>query len=156
MKLLKNFNYLFLLLVLLLCTNCKSNFNYDDLPKITYENVLNLNGEYLVVCYQTNCENCDKLKDIMDEYSKYSLDNSTAMQLYGLSINLSINKKICLLSSESYPSDMMNTTDYTKIKVKSTPSLLVIKNHQLIKVISDYNTEKPVTETKNYLNQLMK
>jgi hypothetical protein len=49
----------------------------------------------------------------------------------------------------------MNTTNYKNVKVKSTPALMVVKDHTLIKVISDYSTQRPVTDSKTYLNSLM-
>lgn len=146
---------IFVLFFFVFISSCKSNdFSYDELDKITYKNILSLNDEYIVVCYQTNCPNCEDLKPDIQKYNEYSKKKKT-MPLYGLSINLSINKDICLLKEETYPLDMLNTTDYQKIKVRATPSILVIKNHTLVKVISDYNTEKPVTDTRNYLNSLM-
>ena len=136
-------------------TSCKKNdFNYDDLNKITYENLLNLNGTYLVIGYQANCPNCEKLKDSVSEYVNYLKDHD-GTRIYAININLSINKDVCLLSTDVYPSDMLGTKDYTKIKIKATPSLFVITDHSLVKVISDYNTQKPVTDIKAYLKTLM-
>ena len=148
--------FIFLLLTIISITSCKKKeFSYETLDSIVYENILSLNGDYLVVCYQSNCDNCENLKDTIKTYYNYTKKHSDAMPIYGININLSINKKICLLSSESYPSDMINTDDYTKVKVKSTPALLIISNHKLVKVISDYSTQRPVTDSKAYLNNLM-
>lgn len=153
----KKIIYLFLTILLLFTfSSCKKkDFDYSNLDSIVYENILNLNGNYIVVAYQANCENCDNLKDTIYDYYNYTKKNDSAMKIYGININLAINKDICLLSTDTYKTDMLNTTDYQNIKVKSTPSLFVINNHKLVKIISDYNTRKPVTDSKTYLNSLM-
>lgn len=149
-----------ILIVLISClsiSSCnKTDFTYSDMNKITYENLLSLPGKYIVVAYQANCSNCEKLLPSVAEYYQYANEHSDAISIYAININLKINQKIILTSDKEYPSEMINATDYTKIKVKATPSIMVIANHKLIKVISDYNTQKPVTDGKAYLEGLMK
>ena len=137
-------------------TGCKNNFSYDDMDKVTYETLLNLPGSYIVVAYQADCPNCEKLKESVADYCKYAEKHDDAMPIYAINVNLAINKKMLLKSTESYPSNMLNTKDYKNIKIKATPSIMVIKNKTLIQVISDYNTTKPVTEGNNYFKELMK
>ncbi len=152
-----------LILILIVLVSCfsvssckKDDFTYSKLDKVTYENLLSLPGKYIVVAYQANCDNCEKLLPSVAEYYRYTEKNSDAIKIYAININLKINQKMLLTSDQEYPSNMINTTDYTKIKVKATPSIMVISNHKLIKVISDYNTQKPVTDGKAYLEGLMK
>ena len=78
------------------------------------------------------------------------------MKIYAINVNLAINKKMLLKQTESYPSGMLNSKDYKNIKVKATPSIMVINNKTLVKVISDYNTQTPVTDGNNYFKELMK
>ena len=78
------------------------------------------------------------------------------MPIYAINVNLAINKKMLLSSSDSYPSNMVGTTKYTNIKVKATPSIMVISNGKLEKVISDYNTKTPVSDAQKYFEELMK
>ena len=49
-------------------SSCKEELNYDDMDKVTYETMLNLSGSYIVVAYQANCPNCEKLKGVIAEY----------------------------------------------------------------------------------------
>lgn len=137
-------------------SGCKSKFTYDEMDKVTYETLLDLKGSYIVVAYQANCENCEKLKGVIYDYIKYTEDHPEAMPIYAININMAINKKMLLLSTEDYPSNMIGTTNYKNIKVKTTPSIMVVKNKTLTKVISDYNTLTPVTEGKTFFNELMK
>lgn len=138
------------------CSGCDSDITYDDLDKIVYENLLSLPGKYIVVAHQTNCPNCEDLLPMIQDYYDYAKDNEDAIPIYGINVNLKINKDMLLKGSESYPQNMVGTTDYKKVKVKATPSIMVISNGKLIKVISDYTTERPVSEGKAYLQQLMK
>ena len=69
---------------------------------------------------------------------------------------MAINKKMLLLQEEDYPSNMIGTTNYKNVKVKATPSIMVIQNKTLVKVISDYNTLTPVSDGKEYFKELMK
>ena len=78
------------------------------------------------------------------------------MPIYAINVNTAINKKMLLLKNEDYPSKMIGATNYKNIKVKATPSIMVIKNKELVKVISDYNTLTPVTDGKTYFKELMK
>jgi hypothetical protein len=126
------------------------------MDKVTYETLLNLPGSYIVVAYQADCPNCEKLKDSVAKYIKYANKNDDAMKIYAINVNLAINKKMLLKQTESYPSGMLNTKDYKNIKVKATPSIMVINNKTLVKVISDYNTQTPVTDGNNYFKELMK
>ena len=150
---------LILLIVFIsLCSlsGCKSKFSYDDMDKVTYETLLNLTGSYIVVAYQADCPNCEKLKDSVAKYIKYANKHDDAMKIYAINVNLAINKKMLLKQTESYPSGMLYTKDYKNIKVKATPSIMVIENKTLVKVISDYNTQTPVTDGNNYFKELMK
>jgi thiol-disulfide isomerase/thioredoxin len=126
------------------------------MDKVTYETLLNLPGSYIVVAYQADCPNCEKLKDSVAKYIKYANKNDDAMKIYAINVNLAINKKMLLKQTESYPSGMLNSKDYKNIKVKATPSIMVINNKTLVKVISDYNTQTPVTDGNNYFKELMK
>ena len=137
-------------------SGCKSKFTYDDMDKVTYETLLDLKGSYIVVAYQANCENCEKLKGTVYDYIKYVKKNPTAMPIYAININMALNKKMVLLRDEDYPTNMIGATNYKNIKVKATPSIMVIKNKELVKVISDYNTLTPVTDGKTYFKELMK
>ncbi len=137
-------------------SGCKNKFSYDDMTKVTYETLLDLKGSYIVVAYQANCDNCEKLKGVVYDYVKYAEKNPDAMPIYAINVNSALNKKMLLLSTESYPSNMLGTTNYKNVKVKATPSIMVIKNKTLEKVISDYNTLTPVTDGKTYLKELMK
>ena len=137
-------------------SGCKSKFTYDDMDKVTYETLLDLKGNYIVVAYQANCENCEKLKGTIYDYIKYVEKNPDAMPIYAININMALNKKMLLLKEEDYPTNMIGTTNYKNVKVKATPSIMVINNKTLIKVISDYNTLTPVTDGKAYFKELMK
>ena len=137
-------------------SGCKSKFTYDDMKKVTYETLLDLNGSYIVVAYQANCANCEKLKGIVYDYIRYTEKHPDAMPIYAINVNTAINKKMLLLKNEDYPSKMIGATNYKNIKVKATPSIMVIKNKELVKVISDYNTLTPVTDGKTYFKELMK
>lgn len=151
--------FLILLIIfisLISISGCKSKFTYDDMNKVTYETLLDLKGSYIVVAYQANCENCEKLKGTIYDYIKYIEKNPTAMPIYAININMAINKKMLLLKEEDYPSNMVGTSSYKNVKVKTTPSIMVIQNKTLVKVISDYNTLKPVTDGKEYFKDLMK
>ena len=96
-------------------TGCKNNFSYDDMDKVTYETLLNLPGSYIVVAYQADCPNCEKLKESVADYCKYVEKHDEAMPIYAINVNLAINKKMLLKSTESYPSNMLNTKDYKNI-----------------------------------------
>ena len=153
--------YLFLFLTLLCMINLasckKKSITYNDLEKVTYENILSLpKGKYIVVAYQANCENCDKLLESVQTYYEFANKHSSAMPIYAINVNLAINKKMLLSSSDSYPSNMVGTTKYTNIKVKATPSIMVISNGKLEKVIYDYNTKTPVSDAQKYFEELMK
>ena len=137
-------------------SGCKSKFTYDDMDKVTYETLLDLKGSYIVVAYQANCENCEKLKGTVYDYIKYVKKNPTAMPIYAININMALNKKMVLLRDEYYPTNMIGATNYKKVKIKATPSIMVIQNKTLVKVISDYNTLTPVTDGKAYFKDLMK
>lgn len=137
-------------------TSCKSKFNYDDMDKVNYETILDMKGSYIVVAYQANCANCEKLKGTIYDYIKYVEKNPTAMPIYAINVNTGVNKKMLLLRDDSYPKNMVGTTNYKNIKVKATPSIMVIKDKTLVKVISDYNTLTPVTDGKEYFKELMK
>ena len=147
---------LLLIFVVASLSGCKSKFSYDDMNKVTYETLLNLTGSYIVVAYQADCPNCEKLKDSVAKYIKYANKHDDAMKIYAINVNLAINKKMLLKQTESYPSGMLYTKDYKNIKVKATPSIMVIENKTLVKVISDYNTQTPVTDGNNYFKELMK
>ena len=136
-------------------TSCKNKFTYDDMDKVNYETILDMKGSYIVVAYQANCANCEKLKGTIYDYLKYVEDNPTAMPIYAINVNTGVNKKMLLLKNEDYPKNMVGATSYTNIKVKATPSIMVIKNKTLVKVISDYNTLTPVTDGKAYFKELM-
>ena len=90
------------------------------------------------------------------DYIKYIDDNPDAMPIYAINVNTGVNKKMLLLRNEDYPKNMVGATSYKNIKVKATPSIMVIKNKTLVKVISDYNTLTPVTDGKAYFKELMK
>lgn len=137
-------------------TGCKSKFTYDDMDKVNYETILDMKGSYIVIAYQANCANCEKLKGTIYDYIKYVEKNPTAMPIYAINVNTGVNKKMLLLRDDSYPKNMVGTTNYKNIKVKATPSIMVIKNKTLVKVISDYNTLTPVTDGKAYFKELMK
>lgn len=137
-------------------SGCKNKFSYDDMNKVNYETLLDLKGSYIVVAYQANCANCDKLKGTVYDYIKYIDDNPDAMPIYAINVNTGVNKKMLLLRNEDYPKNMVGATSYKNIKVKATPSIMVIKNKTLVKVISDYNTLTPVTDGKAYFKELMK
>ena len=137
-------------------SSCKNKFTYDDMSKVTYETLLDLKGSYIVVAYQANCANCEKLKGTIYDYIKYIEKNPDAMPIYAINVNMAINKKMLLLQEEDYPSNMIGATNYKNVKIKTTPSIMVIKNKTLIKVISDYNTLTPVTDGKEYFKELMK
>ena len=77
-------------------SSCKEELNYDDMDKVTYETMLNLTGSYIVVAYQANCPNCEKLKGVIAEYIKYAENNKSAMPIYAINVNLAINKKMLL------------------------------------------------------------
>lgn len=147
---------LLLIISLFSISSCKNNFTYDEMDKVTYENLLSLPGKYIVVAYQANCPNCEKLLTSVYDYYKFTEKNSSAMKIYAINVNLKINKDMLLKSDDEYPSGMIGTTNYEKVKVKTTPSIMVITNQKLSKVISDYNTERPVTEGKAYFEELMK
>lgn len=137
------------------CDGCDSDITYSDLDAVVYEKLLSLPGKYIVVAHQTNCPNCEKLLPVIQKYYRYAQKNDDAMPIYAININEKINKDILLLSSESYPTNMIGTKDYTKVRVKATPSIMVISNGKLTKVISDYNTQTPVTDGTSYLEKLM-
>ncbi len=137
-------------------TGCKSKFTYDDMDKVNYETILDMKGSYIVIAYQANCANCEKLKGTIYDYIKYVEKNPTAMPIYAINVNTGVNKKMLLLRDDSYPKNMVGTTNYKNIKVKATPSIMVIKDKTLVKVISDYNTLTPVTDGKAYFKELMK
>lgn len=137
-------------------TGCKSKFTYDDMNKVNYETILDMKGSYIVIAYQANCANCEKLKGTIYDYIKYVEKNPTAMPIYAINVNTGVNKKMLLLKDDSYPKNMVGTTNYKNIKVKATPSIMVIKDKTLVKVISDYNTLTPVTDGKAYFKELMK
>lgn len=149
-----------ILIIVFICllgiSSCKEELNYDDMDKVTYETMLNLSGSYIVVAYQANCPNCEKLKGVIAEYIKYAENNKSAMPIYAINVNLAINKKMLLKAGESYPTNMVGTSNYKNIKVKATPAIMVVKNKTLTKLISDYNTSTPVTEGKEYFQSLMK
>lgn len=149
-----------ILFVILIClfgvSSCEKEMAYDDMDKVTYETLLNLPGSYIVVAYQANCPNCEKLKSVISDYIDYAEENKSAMPIYAINVNLAINKKMLLKQDESYPSNMVGTTDYKDIKVKATPAIMVVKNKKLTKLISDYNTTTPVTDGKTYFQELMK
>lgn len=137
-------------------SGCKNKFTYDDMDKVNYETILDMKGSYIVVAYQANCANCEKLKGTIYDYIKYIEDNPAAMPIYAINVNTGVNKKMLLLKDEDYPKNMVGATSYKNIKVKATPSIMVIKNKTLVKVISDYNTLTPVTDGKTYFKELMK
>ncbi len=137
-------------------SGCKNKFTYDDMNKVNYETILDMKGSYIVVAYQANCANCEKLKGTIYDYIKYIEDNPAAMPIYAINVNTGVNKKMLLLKDEDYPKNMVGATSYKNIKVKATPSIMVIKNKTLVKVISDYNTLTPVTDGKTYFKELMK
>lgn len=153
----KKMYFFILFLITLFCLSSCKGFSYDSLNSVTYENLLSLSpSSYIVVAYQANCSNCEKLKDTVEKYYQYAKKNNDAMPIYGINVNLEINNKIQLTSmSDPYPSQMMGTRIYSEVKVKSTPSIMVISGGKLIKVISDYSTQYPVTEGKKYLTGLM-
>lgn len=151
--------YLILFIVfisLISITSCKKNFKYEDMNKVNYETILDMKGSYIVIAYQANCANCEKLKDTVYDYIKYIEKNPTSMPIYAINVNTGVNKKMLLTKDEDYPKNMVGTTNYKNIKVKATPSIMVIKDKTLTKVISDYNTLTPVTDGKAYFKELMK
>lgn len=154
---------LFFIFILLLCLtlipSCKKKeFSYSKLNQVTYAELLNQNArEYIVIAWQIDCSNCEKLKDTVEEYYKYAKKHKKdALPIFGIQVTLSENKDMVLPESDSpYPVGMIGATDYTKIKVKTTPSILIIKNGRLLEDISDYSTYYPVTEGREYLTNLM-
>lgn len=148
---------LFLSIISISLISCKKDFSYDNMNKAVYENLLTHPCcDYIVVCYQANCSNCDLLKPKVEEYSNYANKNKEAMPIFSLNVNLTINKDMLIGRDDVYPNDMIGTNDYTKVKVKATPSIMIIKGNKLVKVISDYDTKTPVTDGKAYLDSLMK
>ena len=81
-------------------SGCKNKFSYDDMNKVNYETLLDLKGSYIVVAYQANCANCDKLKGTVYDYIKYIDDNPDAMPIYAINVNTGVNKKMLLLRNE--------------------------------------------------------
>ena len=151
--------YLILVIVfisLISISSCKKNFNYSDMDKVNYETILDMKGSYIVVAYQANCANCEKLKGTIYDYMKFVEDHPSSMPIYAINVNTGVNKKMLLTTDEDYPKNMVGTTNYKNIKVKATPSIMVINNKTLTKVISDYNTLTPVTDGKAYFKELMK
>jgi hypothetical protein len=49
------------------------------MDKVTYETLLNLPGSYIVVAYQADCPNCEKLKDSVAKYIKYANEIQTKL-----------------------------------------------------------------------------
>lgn len=151
--------YLILMILfisLISITSCKKNFKYEDMNKVNYETLLDMKGSYIVIAYQANCANCEKLKGTIYDYIKYVEKNPTAMPIYAINVNTGVNKKMLLTKDEEYPKTMIGTSNYKNVKVKATPSIMVIKDKTLVKVISDYNTLTPVTDGKAYFKELMK
>lgn len=151
----KRFIYIFLsIMAIFTVSGCGKKFSYDSLTDVVYENILSqVDSEYIVVVYQTNCDNCEKLLGTVEKYYKYQEKNNS-MPIYSINANLAINKSMLLTQGETYP-DMDNTSNYKNIKVKSTPAMFIIKNGSVVKIISDYSTVRPVTDGKEYLNKLM-
>ena len=90
---------LLLLISLFSISSCKNNFTYDEMDKVTYENLLSLPGKYIVVAYQANCPNCEKLLTSVYDYYKFTEKNASVMKIYAINVNLKINKDmltICL------------------------------------------------------------
>lgn len=153
----------FLIFIIIFCLtiipSCKKKeFSYSSLNQVTYETLLSQDArQYIVIAWQVDCSNCEKLKDTVEEYYKYAKKNKKeAYPIFGLNVNLQENKDMVLPESDSpYPVGMIGATDYTKIKVKTTPTILIIKNGRLLEDISDYSTYYPVTEGKQYLTNLM-
>lgn len=157
----KKFNRFFVIcltfIFVLALQGCKGGMTYDDLDSVVYENMLKLpEGSYIVVAYQDNCPNCDDLMGTVEKYYNYSMKHEGAMKIYGLDVNLTINQGIVLKKDGTYPADMENAKTYKHVKVKSTPAIFVIESGEVVKVISDFNTEKVVDKAKDYFKELMK
>lgn len=154
MKRLLVFLLMFSLFVL---SSCKEkSISYDDLSKVTYEGIFDVTDKaYIVIAYQANCPNCDNLLPVVNDYYKFSKKNKWAMPIYSINVNLTFNKDIVINPDDTYPSDFLGAKDYRSIKVKATPSIIVIDNQTVVKVISDFNTRTPVTDGKAYFKNLM-
>lgn len=151
--------FIFLLMITFVLTGCKKNeviTNYSEMDRIIYKSVLSNSNKYLVFIYGNTCSACEELEPLIAEYATLAKNNNKKYSpLYVMNASSTrLNKGLVLEDSEY--DDFRGTTNYEDIHIATTPALLVIENHKVIKYISTKVTTKPKTEIKEYISALMK
>ena len=159
-----NKNYKIILLVFLLMitftmTSCKKSVTiekYSEMDRIIYKSVLSNSDRYLVFIYGNDCSACEELEPTIAKYATLSKNNSKKYTpLYVMNASSTrLNKG--LIKNDSEYDSFVGTTNYEDIHIATTPALLVIENHKVIKYISTKVTTKPKTDIKEYFTELMK
>lgn len=152
--------YIFLVMITFVLTSCKKKItisNYSEMDKIIYQSVLNNDDKYLVFIYGDTCTACEELEPTIASYATLFANNSNKYwPLYVLnSSNTRVNKGLIASDGDSSYGDFIGTTKYEDIHIATTPALLVIDNHKVVKYISTKLTTKPKTEIKEYFLELM-
>lgn len=149
------------MILCLVITGCKEKVTieeFGEMDSIIYNGLLTKDGRYLVFIYGNTCSACEELEPTIAEYATLAKNNSKKYTpLYVLnSSNTRVNKGIIAIEGDSSYDDFLGTTDYTKIKIMTTPALIVVENHKVVKYISTKLTTRPKTEIKEYFLGLMK
>lgn len=162
---LKRIPYLIIVLVILFSLmGCKKVNKYSDIRKVTYSKILTQKGnsenKYFVVIYSTTCKYCQDLESFVVKY--YNKVNSLGNKchnnypkLYVLCVdNTEDNKDIKVTSDDLYL-NFIGTSNYQDIKFSAEPGLVEVTNGQVTNFISSKNTNRPYTDIKNYLNNIL-
>lgn len=151
---------IFLVMITFVLTSCKEKVtisSYSEMDKIIYQSVLSNDDKYLVFIYGNNCSACEELEPTIASYATLAKNNSKKhLPLYVLnSSNTRVNKGLVASGGDSSYNDFIGTSNYEDIHIATTPALLVIENHRVVKYISTKITTKPKTEIKEYFLELM-
>lgn len=150
-----------LIVSVLISTSCKVD-GYEDIKKVTHQEILNQKGNndgtYYVIIYSTTCTFCEELEpDVVEYYNFLKKNNSCSKKyppLYALNFNATKDNPDIKASDSEY-TNFTGTNDYQKIKFSAPPALIVVTNGVVEKLISSKVTNRPKTDIKNLLKNTM-
>lgn len=158
--------HLFIIMIfivsVLVSTSCKKIEGYEDMKKVTHQEILNQKGNgdgtYYVMIYSTTCTYCEELEpDVVEYYNFVKKKNSCSKKyppLYVLNLNAT-KENPDINANDSEYTNFTGTNDYQKIKFSTAPALIVVTNGVVEKLISSKVTNRPKTDIKNLLKNTM-
>lgn len=166
-KIFKSLLVLMFSFLIILPVGCHKNNNDDDPNKISkygemetiyYKEILNkTSSKYFVFIMGNTCVACEELESDICSYATLAKKYPTSyFPIYCLnSSDTSNNGDLIAKDGDDSYANFQGTNDYEKIKISTTPGLLVIEKGRVTKFITTKVTNEPKTEIRNYIKGLM-